>query len=193
MTTSATSGISGRFGCRGWQGQRIVLHFESATHRPPWVNDTEVVSHEGGYTLFEADITDHTPGEQIRITARVNNTLHWQSIPPGVIEETPAGPRQRYWHDFFNYGIHRNVWLYATPPAYIADLTVTTDLDGDNGGLLHRGRGWRRSRGLSRPPRRRRAEIASADGFRGTCRFRTCTSGLPGRLSVRPGTAADQR
>ena len=30
---------------RGWQGRRIVLHFESATHRATvWVNDNEVVS-----------------------------------------------------------------------------------------------------------------------------------------------------
>jgi beta-glucuronidase len=51
-----------------------------------------------------------------------------------VIEDTPAGKRQRYWHDFFNYaGIHRSVWLYATDPAHITDATITTDLDGDNG------------------------------------------------------------
>ena len=56
---------------RGWAGQRIALYFESATHRATvWVNDTEVVSHEGGYTPFEADITNHvTAGEQLRITA----------------------------------------------------------------------------------------------------------------------------
>jgi beta-glucuronidase len=120
----------------GWQGRRIVLHFESATHRATvWVNDVEVMSHEGGYTPFEADITDHvTPGEEVRITALINNTLHRQSIPPGVIEDMPAGKRQRYWHDFFNYaGIHRTVWLYATDPAYISDVTITTDLDGDTG------------------------------------------------------------
>jgi len=121
---------------RGWEGQRIVLHFESATHRATvWVNETEVVSHEGGYTPFEADITDYvTPGQEVRITALVNNTLHWQSIPPGVIEDTPAGKRQLYWHDFFNYaGIHRNVWLYATNPAHFTDVTLTTDLDGADG------------------------------------------------------------
>ena len=121
---------------RGWEGQRIVLHFESATHRATvWVNETEVVSHEGGYTPFEADITRHvSPGQQIRITAVINNTLHWQSIPPGVIEDTPAGKRQRYWHDFFNYaGIHRNVWLYATNPAHFTNVTITTDFDGANG------------------------------------------------------------
>jgi beta-glucuronidase len=121
---------------RGWQDRRIVLHFESATHRATvWVNDVEVVSHEGGYTPFEADITEHvTPGEEVRITACVNNTLSFQSIPPGVIEDTPAGKRQRYWHDFFNYaGIHRTVWLYATDPAHLTDVTVVTDLDGPDG------------------------------------------------------------
>jgi beta-glucuronidase len=121
---------------RGWQGQRIVLHFESATHRATvWVNETEVVSHEGGYTPFEADITDHvSAGEEVRITAVVDNTLSWQSIPPGVIEDTPAGKRQRYWHDFFNYGgIHRNVWLYATNPSHLTDVTIMTDLDGATG------------------------------------------------------------
>jgi beta-glucuronidase len=120
----------------GWQGRRIVLHLESATHRATvWVNDVEVMSHEGGYTPFEADITDHvTPGEEVRITALINNTLHWQSIPPGVIEDTPAGKRQRYWHNFFNYaGIHRTVWLYATDPAHISDVMITSDLDGDTG------------------------------------------------------------
>jgi beta-glucuronidase len=125
---------------RGWEGRRIVLHFESATHRATvWVNEAEVVSHEGGYTPFEADITDHvTPGQQVRITAAVNNTLHWQSIPPGVIEDTPAGKRQRYWHDFFNYaGIHRNVWLYTTNPARFTDVTITTDLDGADGVITY--------------------------------------------------------
>jgi beta-glucuronidase len=121
---------------RGWTGQRIVLHFESATHRATvWVNDTEVVSHEGGYTPFEADITDHVrAGDQVRLTVVVNNTLSFQSIPPGVIEDTPAGQRQRYWHDFFNYaGIHRTVWLYTTAASHITDITVVPGLHGATG------------------------------------------------------------
>jgi beta-glucuronidase len=95
------------------------------------VDDTEVVSHEGGYTPFEADVTDFvTAGETAQITVTVDNTLTFQSVPPGVVEDTAAGPRQRYWHDFFNYaGLHRNVWLYATPAAHIADVTVVTRLD----------------------------------------------------------------
>jgi len=121
---------------RGWDGRRVVLHFESATHRATvWVNDAEVVSHEGGYTPFEADVTEHVrAGDEARVTVVVNNTLSFQSIPPGVIEDTPAGKRQRYWHDFFNYaGIHRPVWLYTTGPTYLTDITVVTRLDGGAG------------------------------------------------------------
>ena len=121
---------------RGWSGQRIVLHFESATHRATvWVDDAEVVSHEGGYLPFEADLTDRVSGgELIRVTACVNNSLNFQSIPPGTTEQTPAGPRQIYWHDFFNYGgIHRSVWLLATPTRHLDDVTVVTGIDGTTG------------------------------------------------------------
>lgn len=121
---------------RGWSGQRVVLHFEAATHRATvWVGDTEVVSHEGGYTPFEADITAHVnAGCPVRITVRVDNTLTFQSIPPGTIEQTPHGRKQVYWHDFFNYaGLHRSVWLYTTAPAHLTGLTVVTGLDGDTG------------------------------------------------------------
>jgi beta-glucuronidase len=119
-----------------WRGERIVLRFDAATHRAVvWVDETQVGEHEGGYTPFEADVTDLVgPGDEIRITAVVNNILSWQSIPPGYVEETPDGRRQRYFHDFFNYaGLHRMVWLYTTPFSYVADVTVVTDLDGSTG------------------------------------------------------------
>ena len=120
----------------GWSGQRIVLHFESATHRAVvWVDGVQVVCHDGGYTPFEADVTEHvTPGAPARITVEVDNTLTFQTIPPGVVEETPHGRRQRYFHDFFNYsGLHRSVWLYTTSPDHFDDVTVVTDLDGRTG------------------------------------------------------------
>jgi beta-glucuronidase len=126
---------------RGWDSQRIVLHFESATHRATvWVNDAEVVSHEGGYTPFEAEVTEHVrAGDEARISVVVNNTLSFQTIPPGVIEDTPDGKRQVYWHDFFNYaGLHRPVWLYATGTAHLTDVTMVTGLDGANGSIEYR-------------------------------------------------------
>jgi beta-glucuronidase len=121
---------------RGWAGERIVLRFGSATHRAVmWVDGTRVAEHEGGFTPFEADITGVVqPGAECRITVVVNNVLHWQSIPPGYVDETPDRPRQRLLFDFFNYaGLHRSVWLYTTPRAHVRDLTVVTGLSGSAG------------------------------------------------------------
>jgi beta-glucuronidase len=120
-----------------WQGQRVVLRFDAATHRAVvWVDETQVAEHEGGYTPFEADITALVePGAEIRITAVVNNVLTWHTIPPGIVVETGAGARrQQLFHDFFNYaGLHRAVWLYTTPRSFVEHVTVVTDLDGTTG------------------------------------------------------------
>ncbi len=121
----------------GWREQRIVLRFDAATHRGTvWVNDTEVMDHQGGYTPFEADITAHVlPGKTFRLTVCVNNELGWDTIPPGKVVTLPDGRRkQHYFHDFFNYaGLHRSVWLYATPKNHVSDITVTTEYAGSNG------------------------------------------------------------
>jgi beta-glucuronidase len=126
---------------RGWAGQRVVLRLDAATHRAVvWVDDVEVMAHEGGYTPFEADVTEHVrPGHEARITVVVDNRLTWQSIPPGVVEEGPTGAKQTYFHDFFNYaGLHRSVWLYCTPRVYVDDITVVPGLDGSTGTVAYR-------------------------------------------------------
>lgn len=65
---------------------------------------------------------------------RVDNRLSFQTIPPGIVVDSPEGPKQKYWHDFFNYaGIHRDVWLCSRPTSHVEDVTITTDLDGDDG------------------------------------------------------------
>src|SRR3954447_1332894 len=128
---------------RGWDGQRIVLRFDAATHRATaWVGDTQVVEHEGGYTPFEADVTEHLrAGEEARVTVVVNNELRWTSIPPGQVQELDDGRRvQQYFHDFFNYaGLHRSVWMHATPRAHVSDVTVTTsELDAEAAVVAYR-------------------------------------------------------
>ena len=126
---------------RGWAGDRVVLRLDSATHRGVvWVDDEKVAEHEGGYTPFEADITHlATPGAELRVTVVVNNELSWQSIPPGVIKDTPEGRKQQYFHDFFNYaGLHRTVWLYSTPAAHVTDVTVVTGFAGTTGTVDYR-------------------------------------------------------
>ncbi|MDT7581468.1 MAG: beta-glucuronidase, partial [Pseudonocardiales bacterium] len=115
-----------------WGDQRIVLRFDSATHRATvWVDGHEVMHHEGGYTPFEADVTDLVrAGVEVLVTAAVDNVLTWETIPPGIVVDTPRGRRQKYMHDFFNYaGLHRPVWLYATPTVHLDSLRVFTDVD----------------------------------------------------------------
>ncbi len=116
-----------------WAGRRVVLRCDAASHHGTvWADDVQVAEHAGGYTPFEADVTDQVRcGERLRVTVRVNNELTMATIPPGVISRAADGHRkQRYFRDFFNYaGLHRPAWLYSTPRSHIADLSVTTAFD----------------------------------------------------------------
>ena len=132
-----------------WAGERIVLRFDSATHRAVvWLNGTQVAEHEGGYTPFEADVTDVVAlGAENRVTVVVNNVLTWQSIPPGLVDDGPDGRRQRYFHDFFNYaGLHRSVWLHTTPHTHVSDVSVSKATTAISLRLQHRY--FRAKRGL---------------------------------------------
>ncbi|MGH8890464.1 MAG: beta-glucuronidase [Acidothermaceae bacterium] len=122
---------------RASTARRTVLRFDAATHRAEvWLNEVRLGSHEGGYTPFEFDVT-HLIGnaETARITVRVDNQLTMHSIPPGIVDIGEDGRRrQRYFHDFYNYaGLSRSVWLLSMPIEHIADVTVTTGIDGRRG------------------------------------------------------------
>ncbi|UPK93312.1 hypothetical protein LCI18_004247 [Fusarium solani-melongenae] len=122
---------------RGWSGQRYVLRFDAATHKGRvYIDDQFLVEHIGGYTPFEADVTDLVaPRQQFRLTVAVNNELDWHTIPPGRVETLENGKRkQHYQHDFFNYaGLARSVWLYSVPEISVNDITVVTDVQGSMG------------------------------------------------------------
>lgn len=126
---------------KGWSQEQYLLRAESATHHGRiYVNDRLVAEHVGGYTPFEADITEVvTPGEKFRLTIAVNNELTHETIPPGKITIGEATGRriQTYQHDFYNYaGLARSIWLYSVPHQHIQDITVVTDVQGNNG-LIH--------------------------------------------------------
>jgi beta-glucuronidase len=119
---------------RGWAGERVFVRVDAATHRGRvYVDDTLVAEHSGGYTPFEADVTDLVrPGGEFRLTIGVNNELTETTIPPGSITVGQDGRRrQTYQHDFYNYaGLHRSVWLHSVPAVAVTDITVVTALDG---------------------------------------------------------------
>jgi beta-glucuronidase len=122
---------------RGWTDQRYYIRVEAATHQGRvYVNDKFLVEHIGGYTPFDAEITDFVkPGQEFQLTIAVNNELSNTTIPPGRIEVAENGTRrQKYDHDFFNYaGLARSVWIYSKPKAHIEDITVVTDKRGATG------------------------------------------------------------
>ena len=122
---------------RRWADQRIFVRVGAATHAGEvYANDTLIASHVGGYMPFEADLTDHVqPGQEVRLTIGVDNTLTNHTIPPGQLYEDDVGSiKQRYWHDFYNFaGLPRSVHLCTIPRTYVEDVTVTTDVNGSTG------------------------------------------------------------
>lgn len=98
-----------------WQGKRIVLRFEAACSvATVWVNGELLGQHKGAWTPFEFDITRLVKtGSDNLVAVRVDN--RWR-------RDVPA-------HDMdFNFmgGLHREVFLIATDPLYIASTRVTT-------------------------------------------------------------------
>lgn len=99
-------------------------------------DDQLLAEHVGGYTPFEADVTEFVrPGEEFRLTVRVNNQLSNVTIPPGSVTIDDRGrKKQTYLHDFYTYaGLARSVWLYSAPAVRVDDITVVTGVDGVDG------------------------------------------------------------
>ncbi|XP_054289070.1 beta-glucuronidase isoform X2 [Macrosteles quadrilineatus] len=116
------------------QDQRVWLRFGSAHYYAQvWVNSKKVFEHEIGHLPFQGEITDVVNfGGENNITVAVDNVLSSTTIPQGNLHviNTTNGPKtfQQYSFDFFNYaGIHRPVYLYTTPKAYIDDVLLTTE------------------------------------------------------------------
>ncbi len=200
-TTSATSGTSAPCSCRGVGTARgSSLRFDAATHRPSvWVDDTLVAEHEGGYTPFEADVSELAgPGEPIRLTVVVNNEL--TGIAPArhrrgdARRSAPPAP------------VPRLLQLRRAPPQRVAvldtavayrDATVMTELDDGTGSCAAaplswrtgaRRKGTRRSASSSATPREQ--VVARASGEEAELRVPDASLWQPGpRLSLR---AADR-
>ena len=99
------------------KGKRVFLQFDACAHIATlYVNRKEVMTHEGGYTAFRAEITDFVkPGNECEIALRLDSTENG-SIPPfGFVI------------DYLTYGgIYRDVYLDIREKDYIEDLYITT-------------------------------------------------------------------
>ncbi|MBA8794972.1 beta-galactosidase/beta-glucuronidase [Friedmanniella endophytica] len=96
-----------------WAGRRVLLHFAAVDHDATvWVNDVEVVRHRGGFTGFEADITDQLDGDhRAVVVVRARDSRHG-------IQARGKQSREYANHDC-DYtrttGIWQTVWLEAVP------------------------------------------------------------------------------
>jgi beta-glucuronidase len=171
---------------RGWDGERVVLRFDAATHHGQvYVDDALVAEHTGGYTPFAADITAHVrAGAEFRLTVGVSNELTNTTIPPGTITVTQDGHRQqKYLHDFYNYaGLARSVWLHSLPAVHVTDIALVTGLDAGSGTVEYAvetntpAPSGVRVRVLDASG----GEVASAEGAAGTLRIDDVTPWQPG-------------
>lgn len=97
--------------------QRVRLRFEAVDWRADvWVNGKKVATHEGGYSPFEADITEalKRDGENVLVVRAFDATD--PSLPTG---------KQVGWYTPTS-GIWQTVWLEARPEAHIGAFTIHT-------------------------------------------------------------------
>ena len=120
--------------------ERLVLRFGSVTHKAKvYINGTLAAEHKGGFTPFEVEINELVSVGKNRLTVCVDNIVDETILPVGLFkEETLADGTKKLKNspnfDFFNYaGIHRPVKIYTTPKNYISDITLVSNLNGDNG------------------------------------------------------------
>ena len=169
---------------RGWAGERVLLRFDAATHAGRvYVDDRLVAEHSGGYTPFEADVTDAVrPGQEFRLTVGVSNELTNVTIPPGKITVDQFGARkQTYLHDFYNYaGLARSVWLYSRPATHVEDVVVRTGLDGSAGTVEYAVRTSGPADVRVRALDATGAEVATGTGAEGSLRIDGVTLWRPG-------------
>ena len=104
-----------------WQGKRVFLHFDGVySAAAVWVNGSYVGYSQGSNTDAEFDITDF-------ITATGDNQLSvrvYRWCDGSYLEG------QDMWH---LSGIHRDVYLMATPKVWASDHYITVSDQGDDG------------------------------------------------------------
>lgn len=119
-----------------WKGREIDLRFGSVTHRATvYFNGVEIATHEGGFLPFCVRITEIARyGANNRLVVLGNNELSETTLPCGSVSTLPSGRKiAKPYFDFYNYaGIHRPVWLIATPKESIFDFSVSHAISGSD-------------------------------------------------------------
>ena len=105
----------------GWNGKRVLLHFEAVDwHTRVWLNGEFVGEHRGGYDPFSFEITEHLVRDvENELVLRVWDPTDTSWQPRGKQVLQPRG----IWYTAVT-GIWQTVWLEAVPRAFISSYRV---------------------------------------------------------------------
>jgi beta-galactosidase/beta-glucuronidase len=108
-------------------GSRLVLHFSAVDYSARvWLNGRMIAEHEGGYTPFDADITEYlVPGSQTVVVCAHDD--------PGDLSK-PRGKQdwQLYPHSIWyprTTGIWQPVWMERLPETFIGQIRWTPNVE----------------------------------------------------------------
>jgi beta-glucuronidase len=92
---------------------RVLLYFGAANYETyVWVNGQEVCHHIGGFTPFNADVTDQLREGENVVIVKVDNKRKAEAVPTQIF-------------DWWNYGgITRDVFLVEVPDVYIEHFSM---------------------------------------------------------------------
>ncbi len=94
-------------------GQRTLLYFGAANYDTHvYLNGQHVMHHVGGFTPFNADVTDQLKEGENVVIVKVDNKRHANNVPTQIF-------------DWWNYGgITRDVLLVSVPETYIENYKL---------------------------------------------------------------------
>ncbi len=107
----------------GFGGERILLHFGAVDqYAEVFLNEHKIMSHEGGYQPFEAEITGFLKAGENHLRVEVKDPLD-PALPYGKQRKKRGG----MWYTPIS-GIWQTVWLESVPYEYIRNIRMENDL-----------------------------------------------------------------
>ena len=108
------------------KGKRALLCFNAADYETDvWVNDNHVITHTGGFTPFNADITDYLKDGENQIVVRCKDALE-TAVPRGKQSWT-GEPFTCFYYP--NSGIWQSVWIEFFGDDCIESYSLQSDID----------------------------------------------------------------
>ena len=108
------------------QADRLILHFGAVDYKATvWVNDIEVVQHEGGHTPFEVDITSALRSGDNQLVVRADDPAADRTLPRGK-QFWKAEPEGIFYTA--TTGIWQTVWLEPLNQHHLTSLRLSPQL-----------------------------------------------------------------